>query len=39
MAPHGVAFNAMGDLFVSEFNLFGRVQRFSLQPGTVAQQR
>jgi hypothetical protein len=28
-APHGVAFNERGDLFVSEFNLFGRVHRFN----------
>lgn len=27
-APHGVAFTERGDLFVSEFNLFGRVHRF-----------
>ena len=28
LAPHGVAVNARGDLFVSEFNAFGRVHRF-----------
>lgn len=28
-APHGVAFNANGDLFVSEYSLFGRVHRFA----------
>jgi hypothetical protein len=28
-APHGLAFNAQGDLFVSEFNLFGRVHRYA----------
>jgi hypothetical protein len=28
LSPHGVAINARGDLFVSEFNLFGRVHRF-----------
>ena len=28
-APHGVAFNAHGDVFVSEFNIFGRVHRFN----------
>ena len=28
-APHGLAFSAQGDLFVSEFNLFGRVHRFN----------
>jgi hypothetical protein len=39
MAPHGVAFNEQGDVFVSEFNQWGRVQRFNLWPGTVAQQR
>lgn len=27
-APHGLTFTAQGDLFVSEFNLFGRVHRF-----------
>src|SRR5690606_17572058 len=27
-APHGLTFNARGDLLVSEFNLFGRVHRF-----------
>ncbi len=30
-APHGVAVNAHGDLFVSEFNAFGRVHRFNRQ--------
>jgi hypothetical protein len=29
LAPHGVALNARGDLFVSEFNSFGRVHRFN----------
>jgi hypothetical protein len=28
-SPHGVAVNARGDLFVSEFNAFGRVHRFT----------
>jgi len=28
-APHGVAFNAAGDLFVSEYSLHGRVLKFS----------
>jgi DNA-binding beta-propeller fold protein YncE len=28
LSPHGVAVNARGDVFVSEFNLFGRVHRF-----------
>jgi hypothetical protein len=31
-APHGLAFSPQGDLFVSEFNLFGRVHRFTRQP-------
>ena len=30
-APHGVAVNEHGDLFVSEFNLYGRVLRFDRQ--------
>ena len=29
LSPHGVAVNAHGDLFVSEFNLFGRVQHLA----------
>jgi hypothetical protein len=29
LSPHGVAVNASGDLFVSEFNAFGRVHRFN----------
>jgi len=29
LAPHGVAINAAGDLFVSEFNAYGRVHRFN----------
>ena len=32
-APHGVAFNDRGDLFVAEFSLWGRVHRFNLQRG------
>lgn len=28
-APHGVAFNAHGDIFVSEYNVYGRVHRFN----------
>jgi hypothetical protein len=32
LAPHGVALNARGDLFVSEFNAFGRVHRFNRNP-------
>jgi len=31
LSPHGVALNAQGDLFVSEFNLYGRVHRFNRQ--------
>jgi hypothetical protein len=31
VAAHGVATNADGDLFVSEFNTYGRVQRFDLR--------
>jgi hypothetical protein len=31
LSPHGVAVNAQGDLFVSEFNLYGRVHRFNRQ--------
>jgi hypothetical protein len=30
-APHGVAVNDHGDLFVSEFNAFGRVHQFNRQ--------
>jgi hypothetical protein len=29
LAPHGVALNGNGDLFVAEFNAFGRVHRFN----------
>jgi hypothetical protein len=29
LAPHGVALNDRGDLFVAEFNSFGRVHRFN----------
>ena len=29
LSPHGVALNDHGDLFVSEFNAFGRVHRFN----------
>ena len=28
-APHGVAFNTAGDIFVSEYNKFGRVHRWN----------
>ncbi len=35
-APHGLTFNAQGDLLVSEFNLFGRVHRFVQQTGGTA---
>jgi hypothetical protein len=31
LSPHGVAINARGDLFVSEFNQYGRVHRFTRQ--------
>lgn len=31
LSPHGVALNAHGDLFVSEFSAFGRVHRFNRQ--------
>ena len=31
LSPHGVARNARGDVFVSEFNAFGRVHRFNKQ--------
>ncbi|MEP6672598.1 MAG: hypothetical protein ABJF10_25770 [Chthoniobacter sp.] len=30
-APHGVAFNAHGDIFVSEYNIYGRIHRFDRQ--------
>jgi hypothetical protein len=29
LSPHGVALNDRGDLFVAEFNAFGRVHRFN----------
>lgn len=32
LAPHGVAINSRGDLFVAEFSAFGRVHRFERQP-------
>jgi hypothetical protein len=28
-APHGVAFSAKGDIFVAEYNLYGRIHRFN----------
>ena len=31
ISPHGVAFNEHGDLFVSEYSVFGRVHRFNRQ--------
>jgi hypothetical protein len=31
VSPHGVAVNDHGDVFVSEFNMFGRVHRFNRQ--------
>lgn len=30
-APHGVAFNEKGDLFVAEYSIYGRVHRFNLK--------
>ncbi len=30
-APHGVAFNAAGDLFVAEYTVFGRIHRFNVK--------
>ena len=30
-APHGVAFNDHGDIFVSEYNVYGRIHRFDLE--------
>jgi hypothetical protein len=30
-APHGVAFNAVGDLFVAEYTVFGRIHRFNVK--------
>jgi hypothetical protein len=38
-APHGITFNDRGDMFVSEFNVFGRVHRFNLQERHVARQQ
>ena len=29
LAPHGVATNAAGDLFIAEFNSYGRVHKFA----------
>ena len=29
ISPHGVAFNSEGDLFVSEYSIYGRVHRFN----------
>jgi len=31
LSPHGVALNDHGDIFVAEFNAFGRVHRFNRQ--------
>jgi|SRR5947209_7985289 len=31
ISPHGVAFNREGDLFVSEYSVFGRMHRFNRQ--------
>ena len=30
-APHGVAFNAAGDLFVAEYTVHGRIHRFNVK--------
>lgn len=30
-APHGVAFDAKGNVFVSEYNIYGRIHRFNRQ--------
>lgn len=30
-APHGIAFDERGDVFVSEYTLFGRVHRYNVQ--------
>lgn len=30
-APHGVAFDARGNVFVAEYNMFGRIHRFNRQ--------
>lgn len=30
-APHGVAFDSKGDIYVSEYNLTGRIHRFDVQ--------
>jgi hypothetical protein len=34
-APHGIAFDSDGDLFVSEFSIFGRVLRFDKSSGAA----
>jgi hypothetical protein len=34
-APHGIAFDSDGDLFVSEFSIFGRVLRFDKPSGAA----
>ncbi len=38
-APHGVAFNARGDLFVSEYSVHGRVLKFSKGAAAVVMNR
>lgn len=38
-APHGVAFDARGDLFVSEYSLYGRVLKFSKSAPPVVLNR
>lgn len=35
-APHGIAFNEKGDLFVAEYSLFGRIHRFNRRSDTGA---
>jgi hypothetical protein len=32
-APHGIAFNAAGDLFVAEYSVFGRIVKFARLAG------
>jgi hypothetical protein len=35
-APHGVAFNSQGDIFVAEYSTFGRVHRFNRTAGSAS---
>lgn len=37
VSPHGVATNTQGDLFVSEYSVFGRVHRFNQLPDASGQ--